>query len=140
VTDIIESVGAQPVGSLEEWRAHAGRLGVGETIVLGVRRRGEIEQVEVTAVAPPAPPPRETLGVTLRSRPGEGAEVIAVEAGSVAEAAGILAGDLITSLAGGDPPSPQQIIGTFRELPPGEAVLAAVSRGEEHLVVALVKP
>jgi S1-C subfamily serine protease len=63
-----------------------------------------------------------------------------VDAGSAAERAGIEVGDVLVRI--GDVPSPSaaQVNAAFDALPAGTAVLVAISRGNEHLVVALAKP
>jgi S1-C subfamily serine protease len=63
-----------------------------------------------------------------------------VEPGSVAALAELRAGDIVTRAGTQSSPAPAQVARAYDALPPGGALLAAVTRGGEHLVVALVKP
>jgi S1-C subfamily serine protease len=143
-TDIIADVNDQPVDTLEHWRAIVERLAPGEAVHFGISRAGAFENVVVTAVgdadAQPAVAGRPAaLGARFRTVPNRGAEVISVEAHSVAAQAGIRTGDLITTFGPVDRPTPAQLLDAFRSLEEGRAVLVAVSRGDEHQVLALTK-
>ena len=138
-TDIIERMDDVPIANRFAWDARTARLAAGQSVSLRVQRSGRSAEVLLTAAALPSSQPA-TLGLTLRSRPRLGAEVTRVEAGSVAERAGIEVGDILVRV--GDVPSPSaaQLNASFGALPSGGAVLVAITRGDEHLVVALAKP
>jgi hypothetical protein len=138
-TDIIERMDDEPIANVFTWDARLARLAAGQTVSLRVQRSGRSAEVVLTAAALPSTLPA-TLGLTLRSRPRLGAEVMRVDAGSIAERAGIEVGDILVRV--GDVPSPSaaQVHASFDALASGGAVLVAITRGDEPLVVALAKP
>jgi hypothetical protein len=138
-TDIIERMGDEPIPNVSTWEARTARLAAGQSLSLRVQRGGQSSEVVLTAAALRSPQPA-ALGLTLRSRPRLGAEVESVDAGSAAERAGIEVGDVLVRI--GDVPSPSaaQVNAAFDALRAGSAVLVAISRRDEHLVVALAKP
>ena len=66
-----------------------------------------------------------------------GVEVVRVEPGSAAFRAGLEAGDVITRFGEVEAPSAAQVSGVFAAAPDDRPVLAGVTRGDAHLVVAL---
>jgi S1-C subfamily serine protease len=76
----------------------------------------------------------------MRARAGVGAEVTLVHAASAGDRAGIAVGDVITRVGALAAPGPAQVTRAYEALPAGGALLVAVSRGTEHLVLALAKP
>ena len=85
----LQSLGAKHVASLLPWDANAdcSRLASGyATAVFGVTK-------------PPPAPPRQLLGITVDTVP-EGVKVLTVASGSIAEAAGLRAGDVLFEVAG----------------------------------------
>jgi len=137
VTDVIEGVDAEAVTTLEHWEARQSRLAEGETVVLKVRRSGKVRDVALTAAAVPAPAHTASLGLTLRPVPRVGVEVVRVEPGSAAFRARLEAGDVITRFGDIDAPSVAQVSRMFAATSDGRPVLAGVTRGDAHLVVAL---
>jgi S1-C subfamily serine protease len=137
-TDVIERMNDEPVAGAADWDARVARLAAGEYVALRVQRGGRI--VDVPLAAAELLPRPATLGLSLRGRPGLGAEVTRVEAGSIAELSGIEAGDILVRAGAVPSPSPAQIVSAFDALPPGGAMLVAVARRGRHLVVALAKP
>ena len=80
-----------------------------------------------------------TLGVALRAS-ARGAVVLDVEPGSAAHHAGILTGDVITSVAGAAPVIPRQVIEAYTRLPPESHVVLGIERTGVPLLVALTRP
>lgn len=139
-TDVIEAIGSDAMTTLEQWRARTARLTAGEAIALRIRRGGRVEEVRIVALPSAAPTSSPNLGLTMRTRAGIGAEVTRVEDRSVAAQAGIQAGDVITRIGEVATPSAAEVRRQFDARPKDGAVPVAITRGREHLVVALVKP
>lgn len=139
-TDVIESIGGQPVTTLEHWRARVDRIVGGETLALEVRRGGSQLPISITAHTRGggATNGEPGMGLTLRQSPG-GILVQGVDAGSAAASAGLRATDLITAVESVDRPTPPQLIRAFAALPAGGALLIGYTRGTSHHVAALVK-
>ncbi len=140
LTDIVEQMNGLPLANRMDWDARLARVTAGERLTMRVRRGDRIEQVEVTAVAAPPQPAPARLGISMRARPRVGALVTIVEEGSIAERAGIMAGDALVRVGGVAAPTPAQVLQSFEALPSGGALLVAIARGSDHLVVALSKP
>jgi S1-C subfamily serine protease len=137
-TDIIEAADGHAISTRADWESFITRPAAGDTIVLRIRRNGRTEDVEVT-LPEEAPVRSLRLGLTMRVRPGVGAEVLNVEEGSAAMRAGIAIDDVITRVGATPVPTPQQINRAFAETG-DQALLVAVTRGGEYFVVPLVKP
>jgi S1-C subfamily serine protease len=137
--DVLEAADGDTFWTLLHWDTRAARLAAGEAITLRVRRGGELREVALVAAPPPAPPPNPSLGLALRGIVGTGAAVVKVDPGSVAEKAGLLAGDVITRIADIEAPSSGQIRRTFAAAADGQALLVALMRGDAHRVTALEK-
>jgi len=137
VTDVIETVNGEPIASLDDWRAHAARMRPGGSVTLGVRRGAEAIAVTVTAAARPGSTTPLPLGLTLRTLPGVGAEVLQVAARSAGARAGILAGDVIVAIGGIQQPTAGQVARAFVASREKRPVIAAIARGDLHRVVAL---
>jgi S1-C subfamily serine protease len=138
-TDIIEAADEYAIQTTSDWEAHATRLSAGNMITLRIWRSGRIEQVQLTALAPAAVAAASRLGLTMRVRPGVGAEVLYVEEGSVAMVAGLAVDDVLTRVGDIPAPTPEQINDAFTAATKDRALLVAVTRGGRHFVVALVK-
>ncbi len=134
--DVIQSVDGVNITTVEQWRVHAARVGVGDTLDLVVTRGGTQQMARLVA---PAVPETNTaaLGLTMRTAPRLGAEVTGVERGSAGDAAGIAAGDLVTAIGTVDAPTPAQVRSAFASLQRGHLLLVAVQRGETHRVMAI---
>jgi len=137
--DVLEAANGDILWTLLHWDTRAARLAAGEAITLRVRRGGEAREVALVAAPPPALPANPLLGLTLRRIAGTGAAVVRVDPGSVAEKAGLLAGDVITRIADINAPSPGDIAKTFAASAEGQALLVALTRGDTHRVTALEK-
>ena len=139
VTDIIEAVGDKPLPTYEHWHAIAARVTVGQTISLRVKRTGEVRTVVLTALPPTPPAEALRLGLTMRTIPGTGVEVLAVAAGSAAARAGIRPGDVVTIIGDRKAPTPTQVTRSFVATTADQPVLVGVTRGAAHHVLTLQK-
>jgi S1-C subfamily serine protease len=137
-TDIIVRIDDASIADRFEWDARLARLAVGESVSLLIRRGAQTKEVQMMAAAPSAPPAQ--LGVSMRARPRVGAEVIAVDAGSVAAHSGIRLGDIFIRAGTVPSPTPAQVNAAFEALPSGGALLVAVARSADHIVLAIGKP
>ncbi len=137
--DVIETVDGLPLATPQHWKARSGRVTVGETIVVGVRRSGRLREVRLTGVPRSILPASQALGLTMRSVPGIGVEIVKVEPVSVGERAGIASGDLITRIADVPRPTPAQIARVFGTSPEGTHLIVAITRGDRHRVTTLDK-
>lgn len=137
VGDVIEAADGRPLATRQQWDVRVARLSVGETLTLRVRRGGEVRDVELVATSTAAQPVNRSLGLTLRSRTGIGAEVIRVDPGSAGDRAGLAVGDVITLIAALPAPTPTQVIRSFSSVSQGQRVMIAVTRGDAHHVTTL---
>jgi serine protease DegQ len=138
-TDIVERLDNEPITGVSDWNARMARLAAGDQVSLHVRGHDGPSEVRLTA-APLAAAAVPRLGLTMRAVRGAGAEVTNVDAGSIAERAGLRSGDVITRFDGTAAPTPAQVSRAFAQLEEGRATLAAVTRGAEQFVVAILKP
>jgi S1-C subfamily serine protease len=146
--DVITAVNGQTIRSPDALRLRVSRTAPGTSLTLTLRREGAFLSVPVTVRARPTaemPPAaaapassaqvERALGLTLRSVAGTGSEVLRVQAGSIAEACGLRAGDLVVGLGRARTPAPDDITAAFTKLPAGGALFLSVERnGEPHLV------
>ncbi len=142
-TDVIVAVSGEPLSTYEQWRVRTARLTVGETIVLGVHQEGETQTVTLVArpMMSPAPAgPQPLLGLTMRTLPRVGVEVLGVAPASVAAMSGIEPGDVITIIGEQQAPTPQDVRRLFMSASDDRGVLMAVTRGSSHHVLVLRKP
>jgi len=138
IGDVIETVDGTAIGSWADWQARTGRLVEGQSVMLRVRRAGVTHDAALTARPATAATTAKGLGLSLR-RVATGAEVTRVEPGTAASAAGLRAGDVVVQFGGIKTPSPAGLRNAFVELPEGGAIVAGITRGETHQVVALEK-
>lgn len=149
--DVITAVNGQPIRSPDALRLRVSRTAPGTSLTLTLRREGVFLSVPVTvrarptAATTPTPAVRaatattaeRTLGLTLRGVAGTGSEVLRVQAGSIAEACGLRAGDLVVGLGRARTPTPDDITAAFTKLPAGGALFLSVERNGEPQLVAL---
>jgi S1-C subfamily serine protease len=108
-----------------------------EPVTLTIRRLGEMREVRLTAAAMPDTAGDRPLGLTLRAIRDVGAEIVRVAPGSAAFRAHLQVRDVITLIGDVDSPTPAQVSRAFAALPNDRSVVAAVTRGEQHFIVAL---
>ncbi len=68
VGDVIEALDGRTLASRQQWDVRIARLSAGETLMLRVRSRGEVQEVALVATAAPVQPASRSLGLTLRGR------------------------------------------------------------------------
>jgi len=138
VTDVIETIDVEVVASVEDWEARLARVGAGDSLILGLRRRGELVEIELTAAdGPPVPIETDLLGLTMRIVPGVGLEIVRVEPGSAAARAGVEVGDIVTLIDEVERPTPAEVTQAFQAVPDDRPILMGVIRGDRHIVLAL---
>ncbi len=137
--DVVERVNGTAVTSPEQWETQVLGLSDGSTAVLDVRRQGDTRQVRVIAQANRPVPADPVLGLTLRTLPRVGAEVLHVLPRSIAARAGIQAGDVITKADDVESPSSTQVARLFAAESSGGSLVVALTRGQDHRVLAIPK-
>jgi S1-C subfamily serine protease len=136
VGDVIESLDGRSI-TRDLWDVRTARLAAGETLALRVRSRGRVRDVALTAAAAAEPAANRPLGLTLRARPGIGADVVRLDASSAADRAGLAAGDVITAIGAVQAPTPAQVARSFSATPVGQHLVVGVSRANTHFVTTL---
>lgn len=147
--DVITAVNNQPVRTAEAWRLRVSRAAAGTRLTLTLRRHGEYLNLPVTVRHRPSQESESAaasttsvrgqaaLGLTLRAAAGAGAEVVRVQPGSVGDAAGLRAGDLVVSLGTARAPSPGVITAAFDALTRGRVLYLSIERDGQPRLVAL---
>jgi hypothetical protein len=139
VGDVVESINGASIGSLEEWDVRSRRLSAGESVTLDLRRRGAARRVQFVAVPVGEHGAARALGLVARYVSGLGSEVLDIDRGSAAEAAGLRIGDVITSIESSRRPSPARIAQVYAAADEGYAMLVGITRNRTPQVLALVK-
>jgi S1-C subfamily serine protease len=134
--DVIEELNGQGVPSAYAWQVRTTRLAAGDAATLSVRRGGDTHAVTLTVPAAPAVLPG-VLGLTLVRERGLGSRVVQVAARTAGERAGVQSGDLVTMVGQQAAPTPAQVRRAFDAVPDGGTLLAAITRGNMHRLVAL---
>jgi len=137
--DVVDHVNGTAVTSPDQWEAHVLGLTDGSEALLDLRRQGKPQQVRVIARGKSSPSNDPVLGLTLRSLPKVGAEVLHVLPRSASARAGIRSGDIITRAGDVDAPTSAQISRLFTARSQGESVVVAVTRDQDHRVLAIEK-
>jgi hypothetical protein len=138
VGDVIEAEAGRQLTSRQDWDVRMARLRAGDVLTLRVRRYADVQDVRLSALpVAHGPSGRRTLGLTLRTRRGAGAEVLSVEPGSAGDRAGLMAGDVITLFAETTAPSEVQITRAFAALSDGGRVMVAFTREDAHHVAVV---
>jgi hypothetical protein len=139
VADVIETVDGERVITSRHWDTRIGRLSAGQTVTLRLRRRGEALDQPVFAAPKAETPMNGSLGLTFRTVPRLGVEVLGVERFSAGERAGLMPGDVITMIGEAVAPTPSQVRALFASTREGMSVVVAFTRGDTHQVVSLSK-
>lgn len=137
--DVLEAVDGEALSSPLQWRAREARMPAGGAVTVRFRRGDAVQDVPLAAAPARAAPAVTTLGLTLRSVPGTGSLVAEVETDSIAERAGLRAGDIITMAGEAKAPSPAGVRRTYERAPAGTAILVGFIRSGSHAVTALEK-
>ena len=142
VGDVAHAADGRSLPTLEHWQRYLADLRIGATTTLTVRRAGVDLEVPLAAVAEEPsdaeePPARRALGTTTRLSRGAGAEITGIEPGSMASAAGLRVGDIITKIGNVSKPTPGQVRQVVAESSGGGPILVAIDRGGQHHVTAL---
>jgi hypothetical protein len=137
--DVVERVNGVGVTSPDQWESQMLGLSDGGTAVLDVRRQGEPDQIRLIARAKMASTDDPVLGLTFRTVPKVGAEVVQVLPRSAGGRAGIRVGDIITTAGDVENPSAAQIPRLFATASKGGSLVVALTRDQDHRVVAIRK-
>ena len=137
--DVVDRVNGNAVTSPDQWEAQVLGLSDGNAAVLDVHREGEMQQVRVIARGKSASANDAALGLTLRTIPRIGAEVVHVLPRSAAARAGIQAGDVITRAGDVDTPSAAHVSRLFVTESQGGSLVVALTRDQDHRVLAINK-
>lgn len=136
--DVILSIDGVNVQTLEEWRVRTARVeATGATIALKVMRRGAQRDVALVATAPVEAIATPALGLMLRTVAGMGVEVMRVDPGSTAAAAGVEPGDILTAIGDINAPGASQVRLAFAAARRGDLLTIAITRGSTHRMVVL---
>ncbi|AMY07598.1 putative periplasmic serine endoprotease DegP-like precursor [Luteitalea pratensis] len=147
--DVITAVNGQLVRTPDALRLRVARTAPGVALMFTFRRDGAFLSAPVTvragpAAVPPAPATgarsvqaERTLGLTLKPVEERGSEVTRVQPGSLADAAGLQAGDVVLAFGRTYAPAPEAIASAFAALPPGRVTFLSVERNGQPRLVAL---
>ena len=137
--DVVERVNGIAVTSPDQWESQMIGLSDGGTAVLDVRRQGEPDQVRLIARRKMVSTDDPVLGLTFRTVPKVGAEVVQVLPRSAGAHADIRVGDIITTAGDVGNPSAAQILKLFAAASKGGSLVVVLTRGQDHRVVAIRK-
>jgi S1-C subfamily serine protease len=135
--DVIVAIDGVAIQNVEQWRVRLARLATGATPVIRVTRSGAERDVRLDTQTASGSSSNPRLGISMRPVARVGIEVVYVERGSAAEAAGIRAGDLVTAIGAIDAPTAAQVRSAFASAQPGGILIVAITRGTTHRVMGL---
>jgi hypothetical protein len=138
VGDVIETIDDYALETPEHWLARSVRLLAGDTVNLRVRRDRMVREFSVTA-SQSAPSTSLELGLDMRELRGTGTEVVHVRPGSAAARAGMVAGDIVTSIGGIDAPAPAAVSRIFAKASQERPLLVAIIRNGARRILVLGK-
>ena len=137
--DVVDRLNGNAVTSPDQWEAQVLGLSDGNPAVLDVHRLGDAQQVRVIARGKSAAADDAALGLTLRTIPKIGAEVVHVLPRSASARAGIQAGDIITRAGDIDTPTAAHVSRLFVTESQGGSLVVALTRDQDHRVLAINK-
>lgn len=139
--DVIQAIDGNEVTSLAGYQQIAQSRAAGAKVAVQLVRKGKPRSATLIATAAngAAPGATGTIGMSLRTVPDVGAEVVTIDAGGAAVRAGLRPGDVIVTLDYADDPTAQDVLRAFRSAAPGTHLLLTVQRDGTHRVVALEK-
>ena len=137
--DVVEAIDEQPIANMRQWAVHTAGIPAGHTIMIRVRRGTDVRTVGLIAAPMHRAAGTNVLGLQLRSVPRTGSMVVDVQTGSIADRAGLRAGDIITRAGATIAPSPAAVRLAVDRAAAGAAVLIAYTRNGTHSVTALEK-
>jgi hypothetical protein len=136
--DVIQSVDGTAVTNVADFAQAVESRPPGTLMKLSILRRGETVSISVPAVDPASrAQATDDVGLTLRTVPRAGVEVVAVRPGSAAARAGLRRGDLVISLDGSDAPTAAELTRALRTLDEKKPVLLTVDRGGDPTIIAV---
>ncbi len=140
--DVITAVGDRPAATPAATLLLIAALEPSAPVSLQVVRSGQVLTVPVTprpVQTERAPASSDIFGASLRAS-SRGAVVTDVERPSSAHRAGLVTGDVITSLAGAGGVTPARVRAAYAAMPAGSHLVLAIERGGVPLLVALNRP
>jgi S1-C subfamily serine protease len=140
--DVIQSLDGTAIASVTEFRQAVESRPPGTSLTLSVVRQGQPLTVTMATIdaAAAADAAGDDPGLTMRSVPRIGAEVVAVQPGTAAARAGLRRGDLVVSMNGKPAPSASELSTAIRSLEQDQALVLTVDRGGDHVVLAVEQP
>jgi hypothetical protein len=133
--DVIERVNGTNVTSTDDWDVQTARLRADDTVLIDILDEQGPREVGIIAAAPRSSG-RASLGLTLRSLPGIGVEVVRTDPGSSSDRSGLAPGDVITRAGNVEAPTIAQVRSLF-DKSRDKGLIVAVTRGDRRLVTAL---
>jgi S1-C subfamily serine protease len=138
VTDVLHTLGDQPITSPDGLRVLLSRVSPGVALDVRLIRSGK--SLDASLVPVRGGEAATGTGLVLRGVPRQGAAVVEVRPGSPASLAGIRAGDLVAYLGREPAPAPARVTRAFQELERGGTLVLGLWQPEGHRVVVLRKP
>jgi membrane-associated protease RseP (regulator of RpoE activity) len=135
--DVIVAIDGAAIRTVEDWKVRVARLPARPTVMLTTIRGGAMRDVEVSTPVRATATAGSLLGLSMRRVARVGAEIVHVGRDSAADAAGIMAGDVITAIGATDSPTPAEVQAAFASAPRGGMLIVAITRGAEHRITAL---
>ena len=137
--DVIQAVDDVSTASADAFRQAERTRVPGAPTTVRFIRDGVASQVTYRAGDASVPPGVEGLGLTGRTVPRVGVEVLAVATNSAAARAGLRRGDLILTLDGEPIEDLTRLDRAYRTAKDGDVILLSVERDQQHIVLGVEK-
>lgn len=137
--DVVSSVDDVPTTSAEAFRHAARTRAPGAPTTVRFVRRGTTEQATFRAADTAATPAVDGLGISARSVPGVGVEIVSVEPGGPGDRAGLLRGDVVQTMDGLPLTDTKALMRAFDAAKPQGLVLLSIERGRQRRILAVEK-